>query len=353
MSEESPPLSVAVVGAGYFSQFHYEAWSRIPEVRLSALAEPDAPAARAMAARFSVPAVYETLDALLAETAPDILDIVTPPDTHEALVAGACRRAGLVVCQKPLAPTLEEARTIVEIAREAGCPLVVHENFRFQPWFREAKAVLEAGRLGRPHAVAFRLRPGDGQGPDAYLDRQPYFQTMTRFLVHETAIHLIDTFRYLLGEITEVTARLRRLNPAIAGEDAGVVLLDFESGARGLFDGNRLVDHSAENRRLTMGEMLLEGAEAVLRLDGDGRLFLRRHGSNEEREHAYSWDDQGFAGDCVLRLQRHVVDHLKGRGPVMNTGRAYLANLRVEHMVYESDRLGRTVSVHDGQDRDP
>ena len=158
MSEGPPPLSVAVVGAGYFSQFHYEAWGRIPEVRLCALAEPDGATAQATAARFGVPAVFETLDALLAETAPDILDIVTPPDTHEALVAAACRRAGLVVCQKPLAPTLEEARAIVGIAREAGCPLVVHENFRFQPWFREAKALLAAGawagRTPSPSACA-------------------------------------------------------------------------------------------------------------------------------------------------------------------------------------------------------
>ena len=55
-------------------------------------------------------------------------------------------------------------------------PLVVHENFRFQPWYREAKRLVDAGMLGALHAVAFRLRPGDGQGPRAYLDRQPYFQ---------------------------------------------------------------------------------------------------------------------------------------------------------------------------------
>ena len=98
--------------------------------------------------------------------------------------------------------------------------------------------------------------------------------------------------------------------------------------------------------------MLLEGAEAVLRLDGDGRLFLRRHGDNDEREVPYAWDDRGFGGDCVFALQRHVVDHMMGRGPVMNTGGAYLANLQIEQMVYESDRLGRTIKVHDGQDRD-
>ena len=193
----------------------------------------------------------------------------------------AAARGLAVLCQKPLAPTLDEARDIVALAESAGIRLIVHENFRFQPWYRHAKALLDAGRLGRPHAIAFRLRPGDGQGARAYLDRQPYFQNMPRFLIHETGIHFVHVFRFLFGEVAAVTARLRQLNPAIAGEDAGYVVFEFENGAGGLFDGNRLNDHVAENCRLTMGEMWLEGSEGVLRLDGDGRLWLKFHGGAE------------------------------------------------------------------------
>lgn len=71
------------------------------------------------------------------------------------------------------------------------------------------------------------------------MERQPYFQTMEKFLVHETAIHLIDVFRFLLKEEpSAVYAALRRLNPAIKGEDAGMMLFDFPSGARAVFDGS-------------------------------------------------------------------------------------------------------------------
>ncbi len=103
----------------------------------------------------------------------------------------------------------------------------MHENFRWQPWYREAKRLIDSGTLGTLHSIAFRLRPGDGQGLDAYLDRQPYFQRMPRFLVFETAIHWIDTFRFLLGEVEAVAARLRRINPAIDGEDAGYIIFEF------------------------------------------------------------------------------------------------------------------------------
>jgi predicted dehydrogenase len=209
------------------------------------------------------------MEDMLARTKPDLVDIVTPPETHLELVRLAAARGLPVVCQKPLAPTYAEAVEVVETAERAGVPLVVHENFRWQPWYREARRLIDANHFGKLHSVAFRLRPGDGQGPRAYLDRQPYFQTMPQLLVHETAIHWIDTFRCLMGDVAAVYASLRKVNPVLAGEDAGYLLFDFKSGATGLFDGNRLNDHAASNPRRTMGEMWLEGERGVLRLDGD------------------------------------------------------------------------------------
>jgi predicted dehydrogenase len=276
---------------------------------------------------------------MLDATRPDLLDIVTPPAAHLALLGAAAQRGVDVICQKPLGGDLANARAMVRQAEAAGITLVVHENFRFMPWYREARRLIDGGTFGRLLDVAFRLRPGDGQGPRAYLDRQPYFQQMPRFLIHETAIHLIDVFRYLGGEVAGVFARLRRLNPAIRGEDAGHVLFDFTSGAAGLFDGNRLAGFPAANPRLTMGEMWLDGEAATLRLDGDGRLFLRRH-QGVEAEHAYGWHDRGFGGDCVLALQRHVLAHFQAGAPLENDGRAYLRNLEIEEAIYRSAASG-------------
>lgn len=334
-------LKVATVGAGYFSRFHHDAWTRMPEVELVAICDRDLDKATAFQERFAIPHVFADPAEMLAETKPDLLDIAVPPTGHLELIKLAAEAGVPAICQKPFCQTLAEAEEAVAIAAKAGTLLVVHENFRFQPWYGELKRQLDAGALGEVYQIGFRLRPGDGQGPEAYLDRQPYFQTMRRFLVHETAIHFIDIFRYLMGEVDWVFADLRRLNPAIAGEDAGVILFGFESGARGLFDGNRLVDHVAENRRYTMGELLLEGEKGVLRLDGEGHVFLRGHGSNSEQPVAWLWPEDGFAGDCVRALQQHVVDHLLRGGPVVNTGADYLANLRLEAAVYASAESGR------------
>ena len=198
---------------------------------------------------------------------------------------------------------------------------------------------------GTVHSIAFRLRPGDGQGPRAYLERQGYFQQMPRLLVFETAIHLIDTFRYLIGEVVAVTARLRRLNPVIKGEDAGYIVFEFAGGATGLFDGNRLNDHVAQNSRRTMGECWLEGSGGVLRLDGDARLYWKPH-QQPEAEHPYDKGrDDTFGGGACDALQAHVLRHLREGAPLENSGADYLANMLIQEAVYASDAQGRRIEI--------
>jgi len=336
---------VAIVGCGYFAQFHHDAWRRTPQARVVGVCDRDIAKARLAATAHHPDApAFDDPHRMLAELSPDLVDIVTPPATHAELVDACAAASADVICQKPLAPTPAEAEAIVDRAAAAGIRLAVHENFRFQPWYLEARRLLDAGALGTPHSIAFRMRPGDGQGPDAYLSRQPYFQTMPRFLVFETGVHFIDTFRMLMGEPVSVYARLRRMNPALAGEDAGYILFEFASGATGLFDGNRLNDHVAENTRLTMGEMWLEGAAGVLRLDGFGRLFLKPHGAAEV-EHRYDWDRRGFAGDSVLATNRHILDAWRAGRPAVNEGREYLRNVALVEAVYRSHDAGRRLDL--------
>jgi predicted dehydrogenase len=339
-----PPLTVAVIGTGYFSRFHLEAWRTLPDATLLGLCDSDPERLRQAALAHDDLSVFADARRMLEALRPDIVDIVTPPATHLELVREAARFARVIVCQKALAPTPGEALAVVEAAETAGVPLVVHENFRFAPWYREAHRLLRAGELGTPHGIAFRLRPGDGQGPRAYLDRQPYFQSMPRLLVYETAIHFVDTFRFLLGEVVAVTARLRRINPAIAGEDAGYVIFEFEGGATGLFDGNRLNDHVADDPRRTMGEMWLEGSGGVLRLDGQARLWFKRHGG-PEHEHHYDRGPDTFAGGAVRALQAHVLAFARGEAPAENLGRDYLLNIDIQEAIYRSHREERRIGL--------
>ena len=337
-------LRIALIGAGYFAGFHLEAWQRLKGVELAAICDLDTERLAEAKTRARAAAVYTDAIAMLDEIKPDIVDIATPPATHLPLVKETAARGVNTICQKPLAPSYADALALVEAAQQSGIILAVHENIRFTPWHREIARLLKTEQLGRIFNINMRLRPGDGQGAKAYLDRQPYFQQMDRFLIHETAIHWIDTFRFLLGEMTGVFAHLRRLNPIIAGEDAGHVLFAFANGAMGLFDGNRLNDHISDNPRRTMGEMWIEGEYGVLRLDGQGRLWLKPHGGNEA-EHRYQWRDHGFAGDCVYATQAHILKHFQEGTPLETDARAYLRNLDIEEAIYRSAAEQRWISL--------
>ncbi|MDD9718152.1 Gfo/Idh/MocA family oxidoreductase [Dinoroseobacter sp. PD6] len=334
-------VRVACLGAGYFAQFHYDAWARVLGAQLVGAADVDLTRATATGL-----AAFSDLREMLTKTVPDVLDIITPPETHAAAVRTALAHGvRTIICQKPFAKSLETGRALTAEAEAAGATLLIHDNFRFQPWYRAIRAAIDAGTIGEPRQLTFRFRTGDGRGPDAYLARQPYFQTAPRLLVRETAVHWIDTFRYLLGEPSGVYGDLRRENPVIAGEDAGLILFDYPSGARALFDGNRLLDHKTPNGRLTFGEALLEGTDATLSLHGDGSVKLRAFGATEETTLLPARQYKGFAGDCVHALNQHVVAALRDKGSFENRARDYLRVHEIEEAVYASAAEGRRIAL--------
>jgi predicted dehydrogenase len=339
-----PKLKGVAIGAGYFSRFQYEAWTRIPEVEIAALSNRDLDRARPLMEEYSVPRHYADYREMLDEEKPDFVDIITPPETHLEMCREAGERGIHVICQKPLAPTFDEAKRIVAEADEAGIRFMVHENWRFQPWHREIRRLLDAGAVGdRLHSLGFRMRMGDGWGDDAYLARQPYFQEYPRLLVYETGVHFIDTFRYLAGPVERVYARLRKLNPVIAGEDCGVLVFEFASGAVGILDANRYNEPNYPSPRFTFGEFLVEGNGGSLRLYSDGRITLQPLGE-PERNHEYPYEDRGFAGDCCYTTQRHFVDRMLDGEAFETRGEGYLETLAVQEAVYESASAGVPVA---------
>jgi D-apiose dehydrogenase len=333
------------IGAGYFSHFQYEAWQRIPEARIIAFSNRDPAKAQVIKQKFGIERFYTDYREMFDAEKPDFVDVITPPPSHRDICAEAARRGIHIVCQKPLAPSLAEARAIVEDARQAGVRFMVHENFRFQPWHREIKRQIAAGAIGgKLHSLAFTMRMGDGWGDNAYIPRQPYFREYPRLLIYETGVHFIDTFRYLAGEITRVTAWLRRLNPVIAGEDCGHVIFEFSSGAIGLYDANRYNETTARNPRYTFGDFLVEGNQGSIRLNTDSRLTLQKLGQAES-EISYAREDRNFCGDCCYFTQRHFVDRMLDGESFETDGADYLKTLAVQEAVYRSAQDRRAIEV--------
>jgi len=167
-------FKAVAVGAGYFSHFQYEAWQRIPEVTVIAFCNRNAERAKPIKEKYGIERHYRDYREMLEKEKPDFVDIITPPPTHLEMCKIAADLGIHVICQKPLAPTFDEALKIVDYADKAGIRFMVHENWRFQPWYREIRKLLDDGAVGdKIHSLYFRSRMGDGWGQDAYLDRLP------------------------------------------------------------------------------------------------------------------------------------------------------------------------------------
>lgn len=338
-------LKGVIVGAGYFSQFHGDAWFRMDTVEIIAIADKDIQKARLYAKTFSIPGVYADLDAMLNSEKPDFIDIVTPPVTHKAIIEAALSRGIHIICQKPLADTYKEAKEIRNLLKGANVRFMVHENWRFQPWYREIKSLIKAGKIGKKiFQYTFKMRLGDGWGEKAYLDRQPYFRTMPRLLIHETGVHFVDTFRFLEGEVSEVFANLKTLNPIIKGEDTGMVFFHFKSGCTALFDANRYNEPLHDNARFTFGEMLVEGDQGSIILHTNGEIYIKPLGVPAYKL-PFKPTESGFSGDSVYACQQHFINGIINDSPFETGISDYIKTLKVVEAIYQSNRVKSNLPV--------
>jgi predicted dehydrogenase len=240
-----------------------------------------------------------------------------------------------------MAPTWADCVAMCEACEAAGVRLVIHENWRWQPWYRETRRLLDAGTLGRVFQLTFRWRTGDGRGPEPYTV-QPYFRQMPRLLVYETLVHLLDTCRFLGGEIASVVCLNRRVNPVLAGEDQSLILVTFQSGVPGLIDANRI--SGPVPAPVAMNSLTVEGERAMLRLSPDGRLWLTEYGQ-AEREHTFPTSTEGYKGDSVRATQEHLLGCLRSGQPSESDGRDYLKTVGAVFACYQSAQTGQTVPL--------
>jgi predicted dehydrogenase len=231
----SSKLRVALAGAGMISWYHLTAWRRLGErVQLVAVCDPDVDKANRRAREFGIDGVYRDADTMFAAEAIDALDVASPRETHAAWVEAAAARGIDVLCQKPMTPTLAESKALV--ARVEGkSRMMVHENWRFRPWYRELKRWIAAGELGsvllgRMSMISSGML-ADATGQRPALVRQPFMQHEERLMIAEVLIHHLDVMRYLCGELEVVGARTAHTLSDVRGETLAAIFLETATGA--------------------------------------------------------------------------------------------------------------------------
>jgi len=334
-------LRGGLVGCGFFARNHMHGWREVEGAEVVAVCDLDAARARRFAGEFGVRSAYSDVEEMLRAERLDFVDVVTGPWAHREPVEVAARRGVHVICQKPLASTLDEARTIVEACREARVRFMVHENFRWQRPMRELKRAAETlGELffGR---ISFR------SAYDVYAD-QPYLAEDPRFILYDLGVHLLDLTRFFFGPVEQLHCLSSRVNPNIAGEDAATVLLRASNGAACVTDMSYASKLPEELFPQTL--VHLEGARGSATLGPRYGLTVTHERSTAEREvgpELFTWSTSPAEAiqQSVVEIQRHWIECLRtGREPE-TSGTDNLKTLELVFGSYASAEAGKPYHV--------
>ena len=255
------PLRIGLVGYGFMGRTHSNAYKRVTDFFeteyhpvLQAVCGRNREKVSSFAAQWGYQSVETDWNALVARPDIDLIDIATPNSSHAEIAIAAAAAGKMILCEKPLARNLEEARRMVDAVERAGVANMVWYNYRRVPAVTFAKQIIDEGRLGR----IFHYRAKFLQDWTISKDLPQGGQALWRLdadaagsgVTGDLLAHCIDTAIWLNGSIATVTAmtetfireRMHQETGKAAPvriDDASAFLARFENGSLATFEATR------------------------------------------------------------------------------------------------------------------
>jgi UDP-N-acetyl-2-amino-2-deoxyglucuronate dehydrogenase len=232
-------LKFGIIGAGNIAPVHAIAIQNIPDAKLVAVADTDPTHAQALTARFGGDAYLDYHD-LLARSDVDVVTLCVPHFLHGPIALEAAAAGKHILCEKPMAISLNECDAMLAACQKAGVALGIISQGRFEPLAVQLKNAIDTGELGRLLWVSATVL---WHRSDAYYKTAPWRGTWARegggVLINQ-AIHALDLLLWFGGTPGRVTAQTRTLNHQIEVEDGAVVSLEYENGQMGLIQATTI-----------------------------------------------------------------------------------------------------------------
>ncbi len=210
---------------------HAAAWSKT-EATIAGFVSKDIPAAEKLAAQYAA-VLYPDLETMLA--AVDVVDICTPTHLHCEMVLAAAAAGKDILCEKPLARTLEQGQRMIAACQAAGVKLMVAHVVRFFPEYAQARAQVKGNMIGQP--AVLRFTRGTFQPKKAvdnwFVDSQKSGGMMLDLMIHD-----LDYARWVAGEVESVFAKKISSSSPGADVDHGLAILQHRSGAISHVEGS-------------------------------------------------------------------------------------------------------------------
>jgi predicted dehydrogenase len=337
-------LKFAVFGTGFWSRFQIPAWFEVGGVELVALYNRTVSKAEAIAQRFNVPRVYGDPEELLKNEPLDFIDIITEVPAHAPLVYLAAQHKVPVICQKPMAPDYETARKMVEVCRDAGVPLLIHENFRWQTPMRALKHALNEGQIGTP----FRARIDMISGFPVFKN-QPFLAELEHFIITDLGSHTLDVARFLFGEPENLYCQTKRVHPNIKGEDVATIVMQM-GGRTTVVVEMAYAENYLEREHFPETFVFIEGDQGSLELaPGYSLRLTTREGTFSRRvpPPRYPWADPAYDAvhASIVPCNANLLSALRGESPAETTGEDNFKTVRLVFAAYESAQRDAVINI--------
>ncbi|HET6519291.1 MAG TPA: Gfo/Idh/MocA family oxidoreductase, partial [Geminicoccaceae bacterium] len=242
--------------------------------------------------------------------------------------------------------TTEDALAMVAACRDAGVPLMVHENFRWQTPLMAVRRVIDSGEIGQ----TFFGRVSWRTGYDVFAN-QPYLAEEERFIISDLGVHVLDTARFLFGDVRRLACATARVNPRVRGEDTATMLLTHLDGAVSVVDCSYATRVEPDPFPETLVEV--DGERGSIRLLPGYAMVVHAGGRTERRDVAprllpWATPPWHLVQESVLNIQRHWVECLRtGREPA-TSARDNMKTFALVEAAYEAADTGRVVEMGGG-----
>ena len=258
-------MKAGIVGAGFMGGTHAAGWAET-EATIAGFADSDLASAQSLANRYKTKA-YPSLEAMLNDV--DVVDICAPTHLHHALALQAAAAGKDIICEKPLARTVEDAQEMIAVCRDANVKLLVAHVVRFFPEYAKAKAAVAEGQIGQP--AVLRLTRG------AFRPKKPVDNWFTDFeksggMMLDLMIHDFDYARWIAGEVESVFAKNIASAHPNAPVDHGLVILKHRSGAISHVEGSWAYPPPIFRTRIEIA-----GSDGWLEFDSDKSAAIDLH----------------------------------------------------------------------------
>ncbi|HUT73444.1 MAG TPA: Gfo/Idh/MocA family oxidoreductase [Armatimonadota bacterium] len=336
-------LRFAVIGAGTWGTTHARIFAEHPAVELAAVCDADEQRARVVAQSANAGRWTTQIGDIAGDDSIAAVGIATPDFAHTAPALAVLRAGKHLLVEKPLALTVAECEQIIAAARQAGVKLMVDFHNRWSPPFFKAKAALDAGEIGKPMYLYYRL--SDTIWVPTQMLSWASKSTVAWFL----SSHCLDTIHWLLGERPTRVYCVRRSRVlaarGIATPDYYQVTLEFPSGATALMENGWILPQTTPNIVDLKCEIV--GDEGALYIDGSHHRMLERYTATEA-----AYPDtfvmptvHGKPGGFAVESIRHFVECVVEDRPPLVTGEDGLAATRVIAAMEQSADAGQVVEI--------